>query len=159
MKELLRGVITSIASLIVFTPIILIGIVFNLIYPFYMAFKERSVIVFFKILWRLIDGTCATVGNALYDGVAIKWDEMGNVWGEWIEDSVGTEENTQFGKKNITISASVGWYEHTKTFMYKRGHGLSKALNIAFREKRHALGSWQKKLAYDEIDAMNLKGK
>jgi hypothetical protein len=158
MKELLRGVLSSILSLVVFTPVIVIGILFNIFYPTYMGFKEKSWKLPFKLYWRLIDGTCTTIGNMLYDGVAIKWDEMGNVWGEWIEDSVTTTENSKFGEKDITISASVGYLEYEKLPLFPRGKKLSKVLNWAFRENKHALGSWEKKLAYDEIDAKNLKG-
>jgi len=42
--------------------------------------------------------------------------------------------------------------------MFKRGHNLSKALNIAFRQKRHAIGSWEKKLALKELKDKNLHG-
>lgn len=159
MKELIRGIVTFIASAIVFTPVILIGVLFNLVYPFYMAVKERSVVVFFKILWRLIDGTLSTLGNMLYEGFAVQWDMMGNVWGEWLEDSICHTEDSKFGEKNITISASIGHLEHENHFMYPRGHKLSKVLNFAFRERQHALGSWLKFLAYQEIKEKNLKGK
>jgi hypothetical protein len=159
MRELARGLFTVVAAAIVFTPVIAIGIVYNLGYPFVMAWKEKSLIAFFKILWRLLDGTLATIGNMLYDGFSIKYDELANVWGEWIEDACTTEENTQFGKKGITVSAAVGHLEYAKIFMFERAKKLSKVLNVAFREKRHALGSWLKKLAYDEIDDKNLKGK
>lgn len=158
MKELLRGIVTSILSLLVFTPVIVIGMIFNIFYPIVMGFQEKSWTLPFKIYWRLIDGTCATIGNMLYDGFSIKWDEMGNVWGEWIEDSITTTENSKFGEKNITISASVGYLEYEKLPLFPRGKKLSKVLNWAFRQKKHALGSWEKKLAYDEIDAKNLKG-
>jgi len=159
MKELFRGIVTTLLSLLVFTPVIAIGVVFNIFYPIYMGFKEKDWKLPFKIYWRLIDGTLATIGNMLYDGVAVRWDEMGNVWGEWIEDSITTTEDTQFGVKDITISAAVGHIEYEKLPLFPRGKKLSKVLNWAFREKRHAIGSWEKKLAYDEIDKKNLKGK
>ena len=159
MKELIRGVVTLVGSLLVFTPVIIIGVLFNLIYPFYMAFKEKDWKLFFKIWWRLIDGTLSTIGNMLYDGVSVKWDEMGNVWGEWIEDVVTTTEKTQFGVKNTTVSASVGYLEHEKLPLFERGKKLSRLLNIVFRHKRHAIGSWEKKLAIKEIEDRNLHGK
>lgn len=157
MKELLRGIVTAILSIIVFTPVIVIGIIFNIFYPLVRSIQDKDWKLFFKLYWRLIDGTCATIGNMLYDGISIKWDEMGNVWGEWIEDSITTTENSKFGEKNITISASVGYLEYEKLPLFPRGKKLSKVLNWAFRENKHAMGSWEKKLAYDEIDAKNLK--
>lgn len=159
MKELLRGIVTLFFAILVFVPTIIIGMVFNAVYPIFMGFKEKSITLPFKIYWKLIDGTLATIGNMLYDGGSIKLDELGNVWGEWIEDVITTEEDTTFGKKDITISASVGYLEHDKLPLFKRGQKLSKVLNWAFREKRHALGSWEKYLAYEEIEAKNLKGK
>jgi len=159
MKELIRGIVTCILSLIVFTPVILIGLVFNIVYPVFMGFKEKDFLLPFRIYWRLIDGTLATIGNMLYDGFSIKWDELGNVWGEWIEDSITTTEQTSFGEKGITISASVGFLEYEKLPLFPRGKTLSKVLNWAFREKRHAIGSWEKLIAYKEIEDKNLKGK
>lgn len=159
MKELIRGIITVFAAILVFTPTIAVGIIFNIFYPFVMAWKLKQWQVFFIIWWRLIDGTLATIGNALYDGFSIKWDEMGNVWGEWIEDAVTTEEETKFGNKNVTISAAVGYLEYERLPIFKRGKVLSKVLNLAFREKRHAMGSWMKWLAYKDIEDQNLKGK
>jgi hypothetical protein len=159
MKELITGIVTAVASIIVFTPTILVGIIFNCIYPFYMAIKERSVLTFFIIVIRLIDGTLATIGNFLRDGFAVHYDEMGNVWGEWIEDAVTPVEETMFGEKNITISQSLGHLEHEKLPILKRGKTLSKVLNVAFREKCHAIGSWKKWLAYKKIEEQNLKCK
>lgn len=157
-KEFRRGLITMIASLIVFTPIIAIGIVYNLVYPFYMGIKHRSFWLFRRIIWRLINGTFATLGNAMYDGVSIKWDEMGNVWGEWLEDVFTGEEKTTFGDKNTTISASIGFLEHKGIKMFNRTKKLSQLLNKVFREKRHCLGSWEIKKAIEEVHNRNLLG-
>lgn len=159
MKDLIRGIVTSVAALIVFTFVIVVGVIFNLIYPIYMSFKEKDPLLFFKIWWRLIDGTLSSIGNILYEGIAINWDILGNVWGEWIEDSVTTTEHSKFGEKNITISAAIGYLEYENLPIFKRGKTLSKVLNFVFREKKHALGSWKKKLAYDEIKEQDLKEK
>jgi hypothetical protein len=158
MKELLRGVVTFILSILVFSPVIAVGVIYMVFYPAYMSYKERDWRLFFKIYWRLIDGTLATIGNALYDGFSIKFDELGNVWGEWLEDSITTTELSKFGEKDITISASIGHLEYEKLPLFKRGKQLSKILNWAFRQKRHAIGSWEKFLAYKEIDERNLHG-
>lgn len=157
-KEFRYGIITTIGSAIVFTPVIAFGIIYNTLYSLYMPFKEKDWKLFFRIWWRAIDGTYSFLGDILYKGFAEPYDELANVWGEWLEDSVGTEEDTPFGEKQTTISATIGWYEYNKTRMFKRGHQLSKALNIAFRQKRHAIGSWERKLALKELEDRNLHG-
>lgn len=159
MKELLNGILTSIGAIIVFTPMIIVGILFNLVYPIYMSWQDRNPLTFLKIWWRLIDGTAATIGNMLYEAIAIGWDIMANVWGEWIEDGVAIDEKTKFGEKNITVSAAFGYIEHEKIFLYKRGKIVSKMLNFVFRENSHAHGSWLKYLAYKDIEAMDLREK
>ena len=157
-KEFRYGLITMVGSAIVFTPVILIGIPYTILYSLYMPFKEKDWKVFFKIWWRAIDGTYAFIGDVMYEGFAERYDELGNVWGEWLEDSVAMNEKTTFGDKQTTISASIGYLEYHKIFMFKRGHSLSRALNIAFRQKRHAIGSWEKKLALKELEDRNLHG-
>jgi hypothetical protein len=124
-----------------------------------MPFKEKNWKRFFTIWWRAIDGTYAFIGDVLYKGFAVRYDELGNVWGgEWLEDSIAIEEKTPFGEKSITLSASIGFLEYTQLFMYPRGVKLSKALNIAFRQKRHAIGSWEQVLALKELKDKNLHG-
>ena len=156
MKEFIRGIVTFILGLLVFTLPIIIGIIYNIFYPFVMVYKERDPLTFFRIWWRLIDGTFATIGNILYQ-FAEKYDMLGNVWGEWIEDLSTAEEKTTFGDKNLTISASVGFLEYENLKRSKAIKGLNKALNWAFGEKRHALGSWLLKLERDRIKKLNLK--
>jgi phosphate/sulfate permease len=157
-KEFRYGLITMIGSAIVFTPVIAIGIPYTILYSLYMPFKEKDWKVFFKIWWRVIDGTYAYLGDTMTEGFSIRYDELGNVWGEWLEDSITVQEKTSFGDRQTTISASVGYLEYYKIFMFKRGRDLSKTLNIAFRQKRHAIGSWEKKLALKELEDKNLHG-
>ena len=157
-KEFRYGIITTLGAVIVLTPLIIFGIIYNIIYSVVMPFKEKNWKLFFKIWWRAIDGTYSFFGDILYKGFAEPYDELANVWGEWLEDSVGIEEDTPFGEKQTTISATIGWYEYHKKFMYLRGHQLSKVLNIVFRQKRHAIGSWERKLALKELKDKNLHG-
>lgn len=89
---------------------------------------------FLIIWWKLIDGTFATIGRMLSVGFAYKWDEMANVWGEWIEDSVVMEEKTKFGDKATTVSAALGYIEHKGIFIFPRGQKISKILNVVFGE-------------------------
>jgi len=157
-KEFRNGLITILGSALVFTPVIIIGILYSIPYSLYMPFKEKDWKVFFKIWWRLIDGTYAFLGDVMYQGFSVRYDELGNVWGEWLEDVVAVREKTSFGDKRTTISASIGFLEYYKIFMYKRGHSLSKVLNWAFRQERHAIGSWETKLALKELKDKNLSG-
>ena len=157
-KEFRYGFITTIGSVIVFSPVIVIGLVYSLPYSIFMSFKERDWTVFFKIWWRLIDGTYAYIGDTLKEGFSHRYDELGNVWGEWIEDSTTHVEDTTFGDKQTTISASIGYLEYTKLYMNNIAIGLSKALNWVFRQKRHAIGSWERKLELKELKDRNLHG-
>lgn len=157
MKQLGIGLVCFIVGIPVFSLCITIGIVHNIFYPFVMARKKRDWKEFFRLWWRLINGTLATLGMILYKVVEL-WDVMGCVWGEWIEDSTTTDEDTLFGETE-TISAAIGELEYNERPMFRRTRILSKVLNIAFMEKRHALGSWLLKLKRDEIKALNLKGK
>jgi len=157
-KEFRYGILTMIGSTIVFTPVIIIGIIYNIPYSIYMPIKERDWKLFFKIWWRAIDGTYSFLGDILHKGFAEPYDELANVWGEWVEDGVGMKEDTPFGDKQTTISASIGYYEYHKIFMFKIGRNLSKALNIAFRQERHAIGSWESKMALKELKDKNLHG-
>ena len=157
-KEFRFGVLTLIGSAVVFTFVIAIGVIFNLFYPCYMAFKERDVKVFFIKWWRLIRGTYRTVGKTLW-AIAVDYDILGNVWGgEAAEDSLTTEENTMFGEDGVIMSAATGHLEYNKLFMFKRGKQLSKVLNFVFHQTRHCIGSWEKYLAIKEIDRKNLHG-
>lgn len=157
-KEFRIGVVTAIGSAIVFTLVIATGVIFNIFYPPYMAFKEKDWKVFFRIWYRLIDGTYAFLGDVLYKGFAESYDELGNVWGEWIEDVSTHTEHTTFGDKQTTISASIGYLEYMDLHMSKPIRVTSWLLNKVFQQTRHAIGSWEKKLALKELKEDNLHG-
>ena len=152
------GVVTAIGSALVFTVVIVIGIIFNIGYPFYMAFKGKDWKVFFKIWYRLIDGTYAFLGDVLYKGFAERYDELGNVWGEWIEDVSTHTEHTTFGDKQTTISASIGYLEYMELRMTKVIKTISWLLNKVFQQTRHAIGSWEKKIRLLQLKNENLHG-
>jgi len=77
-KEFRYGILTTIGSAIVFTPVIIIGVPYTILYSFYMPFKEKDWKLFFKIWWRAIDGTYAFLGDVMYLGFAERYDELGN---------------------------------------------------------------------------------
>lgn len=149
--EFREGVISAIAGGIVFTLVILFGVLFNIGYPLFMAIKERSVKLFFIKWGRLIYGTYYSIGCFLRD-FAINLDILANVWGgEAIEDSITFIEKTHFGER-VTISAAIGHLEHECQPIFKRGKTLSKVLNVAFQQGAHAVGSWMTVLAAKEIE-------
>ena len=148
--EFREGVISAIVGGIVFTLVIIIGVLFNIVYPFFIAIKERSVKLFFIKWGRLIYGTYYSLGCFLRD-FAINIDILANVWGgEAIEDSITHVEDTHFGER-ITISAAIGHLEDKGLPIFKRGQKFSKVLNIAFQQGAHAVGSWMTVLADKEI--------
>ena len=67
------------------------------------------------------------------------WNVIG---GEMIEDGVAyNKENTEFRKKNVTVSASTGKLEIDGD-LKERGKKFSVTLNKVFRQKKHAIDSW-----------------
>ena len=157
-KPLRDGIGTSIGALLVFSFVIGVGIIYSPLHAIVLAWKERSVRTFFKYIWRLINGTLTALGDFLKFGIAYRYDELGNVWGEWIEDGVTTEEKTKFGDHRTTVSASIGQLEYSNAKIFDSGKGLSRCLNFVFKQTRHCIGSWEKKIAIKEIDDKNLHG-
>lgn len=79
--------------------------------------------------------------NQFFLNNAITLDILGNVNGELIERFVTKEKNTLFGKKGITISASLGQLEINKK-LNKKGLFLSKLLDLCFKEKNHCKNAY-----------------
>ena len=95
MKELIKGLVTLIGSLIVFSTVIFVGILYSPFHSIGLAIQKRNPIYFFIVWGKLIDGTLATIGGMLYN-LAIDYDCLGNVWGEWVEDAI-----TQIGRAHV----------------------------------------------------------
>lgn len=102
-----------------------------------------------KLLWRTIDGTFATIGYLLYQ-IGYSQDLLWNIYGEAIEDVTTTKEDTEFGKKNITVSASIGKLEMDGE-LKRSGKIISEILNFAFWQKQHAKDSWLFYVAKKEL--------
>ena len=159
-KPFRAGIGTTIGAILVFTPVIVLGTPYGLLFhaPI-MSYRARSIKVYFMYLHRFIDGIYAFLGDIMKYGFAYRYDELGNVaGGELLEDLIGQAEQTPLGEKSITLSASIGWYEKSKHPMNIFGTSLSKALNKVFRQTRHAKGSWELKLELDRIKKLNLHG-
>lgn len=157
-KEFRGGIFTFIGSVFVFTLVIAIGVIYSIFYPFVMAYKDGDYRTFFKIWWRLINGTYCAIGDFLKLGFAYRYDELANVWGEWVEDVSTHKEKTKFGDKQITISASIGHLETNNFYRTSSIKVVSKMLNFVFSQRRHCAGSWDSKVAHDELIERNLHG-
>jgi len=140
MKELLSGLITLIGALIVSVFVYIIGTAYSLGYAIWLSITLKKWYAFFIFWWRMLDGFAAAIGNILFE-LAYSLDLGWNVNGEIIEDMITTEENTTFCQKNISVSASVGKLEIDGK-LNKFGKKFTKALNIVFGQKRHAIDSW-----------------
>lgn len=140
MKELLSGALTLLGALIVSPLMFSIGILYSLGYSIWLSLTLNKWYSFFVFWWRLIDGLCAALGNLLLE-VAFSLDLAWNVNGEILEDMITTEENTTFGQKNITVSASTGKIEIDGK-LNKFGLKFTKALSLIFKQKKHAIDSW-----------------
>lgn len=140
MKELLSGIITLIGAIIVSLLMFSIGTLYSLGYSIWLSVSLKKWYAFFQFWWRLFDGICSVIGNILFD-LAYSLDLGWNINGEIIEDMITAEENTTFNQKNISVSASTGKLELDGK-LNKFGKKFSKFLNIVFRQKRHAIDSW-----------------
>lgn len=150
MKEFLNGVYVLILSIIVSVFIFTIGTVYSFIYSLWLSLTLKEWKAFFKFWWNLIDGIFAMIGYILYNigyGLDMGW----NVNGEMLEDIVTSKEDTMFGKKNVPVSASIGKLELEGKLTTRIGKGLSKALNIVFNQKQHAIDSWLYFVAKNKI--------
>jgi len=158
-KTYRKGVIETIGSFIVFTPVIIIGVLYNLFYPTIRAILDKDITLIPKLYWRLLQNTWAVLGIMLEDGFAIPYDILANVWGgEALEDLITYKESTTFGDL-ITISESIGDLEHRRVKIFYIGRKLSNTLNKIFQQTQHCLGTRLSTLEKRKIDKLNLTGK
>lgn len=105
MKELLKGLVCVLGALLVTAVLQPFLFVYSLIYSFWLTVTIKDWKRFFLFWYRLIDGLAAALGHALFQ-LAYALDLTWNVNGEMVEDFVTHEEQTNFSKKNISLSAS-----------------------------------------------------
>ena len=144
MKELLNGLWVLFCALIVSCLMFSIGTLYTLLYGIWFsrrAKKGNRLTALFRFLWRIVDGMAAAVGYALYE-MAYALDLAWNVNGEIVEDMVTTKEDTEFTKKNVSISESVGKLEIDGD-LNKFGKKFTKMLNVFFNQKQHAIDAWR----------------
>jgi len=140
MKELLKSILILCATLIVSCVALPIGFLYSMLYNIYMTVTMKKFSAFFKLLWRMVDGFCASIGYILLE-IAIGIDMMWNVFGEIYEDYMTAKEHTDFGEKGITVSSSTGHLE-VDGELNANGKGFSKVLSFVFGQKQHAIDSW-----------------
>lgn len=141
MKELLKAVITLVGALIVTALYLPFGIVWSIGHAFYFQFKYPKNWALFRLAWRAVDGLAGALGYIIFH-LAVGLDMIWNVFGELIEDAVTWVEHTSFGKKQITVSSSIGQMQKEQK-LTKFGKKLSIFLNFVFNQKQHCLDSWE----------------
>jgi len=135
MKELLNGILILLGAVLV-TITFPIMFVYQIGYIIYFTFKQRDLRILIVGLCLMLDGLLACLGHVLkHIGVAL--DMAWNVCGEILEDMFTPVESTYFGRKNITVSASIGDLEN-RNKLNGLGKWFSKLLNFVFNEKEHA---------------------
>lgn len=152
MKELLNGIWVLFCAILVSALMFSFGTLYTLFYGIWFsrrAKKGNRWTALFRFLWRILDGMAAAVGYALYE-IAYALDLAWNVNGEIIEDIVTAKEDTEFTKKNVSISESVGKLEIDGD-LNKSGKIFTKALNIFFNQKQHAIDAWKFNQAKKEL--------
>lgn len=149
MKELLQGFAVFLMATIVSCLLIPWLTIYSFFYSIYFSAKLKTPLFFFWFWWKVIDGTLASVGYMLYH-IAMGQDIMWNVQGEFLEDTITSREDTEFGSKNVTVSASVGKLEIDGA-LNKWGLFSTKVLNVVFNQKRHAIDSWLFQKAKKEL--------
>jgi len=141
MKEFLIGLIALILSTAVTCVVIPTSFVYNFFYALWLSITLKDWKAFPRFIWKTIDGTFAAIGYIFYH-ISMGQDIMWNVNGEMLEDMITDMEDTKFGDKTYTVSASVGHIQKNNK-LNKYGKWCSKVLNFMFWQKSHALDSWE----------------
>lgn len=149
MKEFLIGIWSLFFALLVSVLMFTVGTLYSLIYSFYMSITGKDWKSFFRFWWKTIDGLLSSIGNLLYE-MGYSLDTAWNVNGEILEDMITSEENTTFGQKNISVSASVGKLQ-VEGKLNRFGKIFSRILNVFFWQKQHAIDAWYYTSARKEL--------
>jgi hypothetical protein len=149
MKEFLEGAFTLIKATLITVCLFWYLVLHQIIHAFVMTITLKDWTALLKLLWRTIDGTFAVIGYLLYQ-IGYSQDMMWNVYGEAIEDVTTTKEDTLFGEKGVTVSASIGKEEYEGRLV-PSGKKISNILNWGFNQKRHAIDSWLWMKAKEEL--------
>lgn len=137
MKNLLKGIGFVLASILVFTPIIVVGFILTIIK--YCIFKGNKNI--FVYIIDVIGGALYAIGEIL-KGLAKGYDILANaLGGEAVEWTSTKEKNpkTLMGRGDATISAGYGDLRDKGLLNTKFGLWVDKQLDRFFNELTHGL--------------------
>lgn len=137
-NNFMRGLLLMLVSLIVFTPIIIVGLIGTPIL-FFRNFKGFALV---KYILGLFLAILEAIGYIFYH-IAIGIDILANAAsGQLFERLLTNKRRTTFGTGRVTISGSVGLIE--KYGHLTKNKWFSKALNIAFNERQHGIAAWER---------------
>jgi uncharacterized protein Usg len=140
MKELLNGIYILFFALLVSVIMFTVGNVYSFVYSIWLSITFKDWKAFLKFWVKTVDGMLSVVGH-IFKEIAYALDLGWNVNGEILEDVFTHEENTTFGQKNITVSASIGKLQ-LEGKLNKFGKTFSKLLDVFFNEHNHSVDSW-----------------
>lgn len=159
MKKEIKVFVELISAVVLGSIVFPLGLAHNIIKPFY-DYRKRKV-------WDRITSSLCYYFNLIYQAwsvvrrtiheIAKSLDIFGNaVAGELIEDLITHEEDTYFGNGGITLSAAIGHLE-AEGKLNKLGLWLSKMLNLAFGEEKHAVWSYEREILNTHTEENSVK--
>lgn len=148
MKKELSPIVLLILSLIVFIPIIAIGLVFNIGKAAYHTLQVKfwkGPIFFITYLLKMLYQIWCGINRYILQ-TAIFPDLIANAaGGELVEDTVTTEEDTLFGKGDVTLSTALGELEVNNKPLLHFQKQISKLLSKVL-DKDHCVASYKRHL-------------
>ena len=150
MKELLKSLLILCGSLLVTIFVFWFLFLYQLGYSIWLSITLKRWYAFFVFWWKNIDGILSCIGHFIYH-LAYSLDLLWNVNGEALEDMFTAKEETEFGKKNTSVSASIGKLQISGD-LNKFGKRFSKFLNFIFGQSNHAEDSWMMKIERERLD-------
>ena len=141
MKNFLFGFVTLVMAIIVSVLMFSVGTIYSLLYSIWLTITLKKWYAFFEFWWNMFDGYLHSLGNLLYE-IAYFLDLCWNVNGEILEDLITSEENTTFGNKDISVSATTGKLVIDNKINTKFGKFFVKLLNVVFNQEQHAVDAW-----------------
>jgi len=143
MKEFLKSIFTLFFACLITLGLVVIPILplYTFGHIFWSSHKNNDVRIIVLRLLKIIDGVLCAIAYIIYS-IAIALDMIWNVFGELFEDLITHKEETYFGEKDITVSASIGQIK-TNNHLNKFGKFKERVLNFFFNEKDHCGYAWE----------------
>lgn len=153
----IKPIVTLVVACLIFGIILPFGMLWHFLKPFYDGWKKKKpfkeIILTFCLYWLRLLYQFWIVVKYLLNRISVAIDIFGNVAdGEFLEDTVTSEENTLFGDGTTPISASIGELAKRLKLTTRFGRGLNKALNSVF-EPNHTLNAIEKKRMIDRFNS------